>query len=243
VKRRPKPTPDGGVGCGLFSVPLCLPEMLMSPIPTVLCLVLCAPVADKQAEQILGNWTGKDKVGDEAVQVSLNFFRDGTLTIEMRTDRLSLRQSGTYKFVTENAIEVTTLQRDKVHKEKHKVKITTDKLVLVDDNGVSREYARLKSKVADLVVGKWSAKEKAGDKELEIVIEFTKDGKLLMDLAGLMKLEGTYKVIDDRTLEVTMKNPVGGEEKTEKGPFSVTSDRLTLKDPGGKEMVFTRVMK
>jgi uncharacterized protein (TIGR03066 family) len=97
------------------------------------------------------------------------------------------------------------------------------------------------SSAKDLIVGKWSAKEKAPgtDKELEMVVEFTKDGKMIIDMAGLMKLEGSYKVIDDKTLEVMMKTP-DGKEKTEKGAFSVTADKLTMKDPGGKETTFTR---
>jgi uncharacterized protein (TIGR03066 family) len=93
----------------------------------------------------------------------------------------------------------------------------------------------------DKLVGKWSAKEKVmGDKEIEIVTEFTKDGKVIAEITGLGKKEGTYKVIDDKTLEVTMKGP-DEKDKTEKGPFKIEGDKLTLTDDKGKDTVMTRV--
>jgi hypothetical protein len=100
----------------------------------------------------------------------------------------------------------------------------------------------------DLIVGKWSGKQGP----MEATFDFAKDGKLTVDvklpkeIAEMMKkdtlqMEGSYKVIDDKTLEVTLKDPQSGKEKTEKGPFKVTADKLTLTNELGKEEVLTRV--
>ena len=57
------------------------------------------------------------------------------------------------------------------------------------------------------LLGKWQAKEKAGDQEVTAEIEFRKGGVVTTKaLAGGKEVgggEGTYKVLDAKTLEVT----------------------------------------
>jgi hypothetical protein len=113
----------------------------------------------------------------------------------------------------------------------------------------SKDQADPKEKptAKDLLLGKWSAKEGGP----QIILEFTRDGKVTMQpilteaelkMAGLKEAprdEGTYKVVEDRFLEVTRKGP-GGEDRTEKNEFTVTADTLTIKDQD-METVFTRL--
>jgi uncharacterized protein (TIGR03066 family) len=93
-------------------------------------------------------------------------------------------------------------------------------------------------KPAELIVGKWSAKEKMGDMEVEMVLEFTKDG-VIKATFGSQSKEGKYKVIDDDKLEVTVERD--GKEETKKGTFKVTKDKLVLVPEGEGEKEFTRV--
>ena len=100
-------------------------------------------------------------------------------------------------------------------------------------------------KPEDLIVGKWSHTEKQDKIEVTVSMEFTKDGKITVEMTmpqskESIKLAGTYKVIDAKTLEVTMKDPTG-QEKTEKGGYEVTKEKLTLIDKEGKKTDFTPV--
>jgi uncharacterized protein (TIGR03066 family) len=102
-------------------------------------------------------------------------------------------------------------------------------------------------KPADLIVGKWTHTEKQDKIEISVTLEFTKDNKLNMEMTlpnakEPLKIAGTYKVVDDKTLEITAKDPKG-EEKTDKGSFEVTKDKLTLIDKSGKKTEFTKVTK
>jgi uncharacterized protein (TIGR03066 family) len=102
-------------------------------------------------------------------------------------------------------------------------------------------------KPEELIVGKWTHTEKAGANEITVTLEFTKDSKLNMEMTlpnakDPLKITGSYKVVDDKTLEITAKDPKG-DEKTDKGGFEVTKDKLTLIDKTGKKTEFTRVTK
>jgi uncharacterized protein (TIGR03066 family) len=103
-------------------------------------------------------------------------------------------------------------------------------------------------KPEELLIGKWAGKQKAkvNDKEVEyeMMVEFTRDGTVKMEVKGAaaFKVEGTYKVIDAKTLEVTLKDS-DGDSNTNKSGFKVTKDKLTLIDPSGKETLLTRVTR
>jgi hypothetical protein len=77
----------------------------------------------------------------------------------------------------------------------------------------------------DLVVGKWASAD-ADDKE---EVELAKDGTLSQD----GKKVGTWKAVDDKTMEVTI------EGKTEKASYTVNGDEMTIKT-GKKETKFKR---
>lgn len=103
-------------------------------------------------------------------------------------------------------------------------------------------YGDAKDDAAKLLVGKWETKQKLGDKEATAVLDFTKDGKLSMKLSGPVELSlnGTYKVLDEKTLEVTIT--FMQQTKTEKSSFKVSKDTLELTgSQDNKPQKFNRV--
>jgi len=88
------------------------------------------------------------------------------------------------------------------------------------------------------IVGKWQATKKAGDKEIKLALEFTKEGKLTMS-SDIFALSGTYRFLDAETLEVTFK--VGEKDMTQKSRVKVAGDELTVTNPDGEVTRLTRV--
>jgi uncharacterized protein (TIGR03066 family) len=91
---------------------------------------------------------------------------------------------------------------------------------------------------AKKLVGKWAMKKDAG----KTVVEFTKDGKMLVDTVvneKPMKIEGTYK-LEGKKLTVTVK--AGGKEvERVQTIFDVTDTELITTDEQGKKEFSTRV--
>jgi uncharacterized protein (TIGR03066 family) len=106
----------------------------------------------------------------------------------------------------------------------------------------SASLLQAEDKAKDLIVGKWEPVEQA--KGEKITIEFTKDGKI--HISGKegdteIKAEGTYKFIDDTTLEATIN--FGDEKKTDKAKIvKITKDEMvTKREKDKKEETFKRV--
>ena len=95
---------------------------------------------------------------------------------------------------------------------------------------------------AKKLVGKWEPKDKK--KDVTIVLEFTKDGKLIVTAAGdgkEAKFDGTYKV-DGNKLITTLK--FGEKEQSETHTVTkLTDTELVSKDEKGKEETLVRVKK
>jgi uncharacterized protein (TIGR03066 family) len=90
-------------------------------------------------------------------------------------------------------------------------------------------------KEKDLIVGKWEPAKEV--KRVSIVLEFTKDGKLKMDISSGgqgLTLEGTYKFTDDTTMQIDLDLADKKELKKVK-VVKVTKDELVLKDEGKEE--------
>jgi uncharacterized protein (TIGR03066 family) len=89
---------------------------------------------------------------------------------------------------------------------------------------------------AKKLLGKWSPKDKK-----DVVIEFAKDGKLLVTATGGgkdFKGEGTYK-LDGHKLTTTMKH--GDKEETHVRTISkLTDTELVSSDEKGKEDTLVR---
>jgi len=81
-------------------------------------------------------------------------------------------------------------------------------------------------KTKKLLIGKWAGTVKQDDNDVKVVVEFTKDGKLIRTMGG-KTTKGTYKVVDDSNIEVTLKE--GDEDKTHKVKIKVDKDDLEAK--------------
>jgi uncharacterized protein (TIGR03066 family) len=98
----------------------------------------------------------------------------------------------------------------------------------------------------DMIVGKWEPAD-TKDKKGSAVVEFTKGGDLKISVkAGEMNIDikGTYKFIDDDTVEITVEAPFGGkdEKKSEKLKIkSIKGDEMVIINPQGKEEKMKRV--
>jgi uncharacterized protein (TIGR03066 family) len=90
-------------------------------------------------------------------------------------------------------------------------------------------------KLSELIVGKWEPVE--ADK-VKVVIEFARDGKLLISAAE-KTIRGTYRVLDDSSVEVTID--VEGKPQTEKLRVSFEQDEMTTVDSRGKKDTFRRI--
>ena len=91
---------------------------------------------------------------------------------------------------------------------------------------------------AEKIVGKWALKKDAG----KTVVEFTKDGRMLVDTVvneKAVKIEGTYKV-EGKKLTVTVK---AGAKEVERVQtiFDVTDTELITTNENGKKEFSTRV--
>jgi len=91
---------------------------------------------------------------------------------------------------------------------------------------------------AKLLVGKWTPKEEG--KNGVFVVEFTKDGKVLLNAAGKdFKAEGTYK-LDGNKLSFKMK--FGDEEKSQvRTVHSLTKTELVSSDEKDRKDTLVRV--
>lgn len=103
--------------------------------------------------------------------------------------------------------------------------------------GVSAKDEKIDAKK---LVGKWEPKEKKGGGSA--VIEFTKDGKVMITITSKgkeVKFDGTYKVEGDK-VKTTMK--FGDKEQTDTQTISkLTDTELVSKDEKGKEETLVRI--
>jgi|SRR5579871_5199788 len=89
------------------------------------------------------------------------------------------------------------------------------------------------------IVGKWNVSQSAGIMSFQGTAEFRKDGTVTTEMKG-MRIESTYKFLDDETIEVVMS--VGGRKLSEKNKIvNMTSDEMSLRDPQGGRADFTRI--
>src|SRR5260221_14246443 len=79
-------------------------------------------------------------------------------------------------------------------------------------------------KPQDLIIGKWRQSEGKGH------LEFLKDGKLKFLIPQNSSVDGTYKFLDDKTLEIKMS--FEGQETKTKLKVTVTKDELTMQEEG-----------
>jgi len=99
-------------------------------------------------------------------------------------------------------------------------------------------------KPQEAILGKWEMVRKDGEKELKVTLEFLRDGKttcLIQERqsgkeTGSKTEEGTYRWLDDETLEVTVN-----KTDSEKAKVKVTDKELTITPTSGQALRFARV--
>jgi uncharacterized protein (TIGR03066 family) len=90
---------------------------------------------------------------------------------------------------------------------------------------------RAADKPKDLIVGKWKPTK---EKDKDSVLDFQKDGKLKITLNAELSIDGSYKFLDDDTMEVELT--FKGKTDTIKMKVKVTKDELiTTQDKNGKK--------
>jgi hypothetical protein len=100
-------------------------------------------------------------------------------------------------------------------------------------------------KPQEAILGKWESNEKKGDADIKTALEFLRDGRTTMSLQitkGGKEVtkhseEGTYKWLDDETIEVTVN------KEAEKVKVKVTDKELTITPKKGEALKFARVGK
>jgi hypothetical protein len=91
-----------------------------------------------------------------------------------------------------------------------------------------------KDNVRELLVGQWrNDKEQGG-------IAFHKDGTVVMAMPGAAEVKGTYKFLDNNTVEVHVA--IGGQQITQKLRVQVSKDELATTDDKNQVDEFTRGM-
>ncbi len=80
------------------------------------------------------------------------------------------------------------------------------------------------------LVGKWEGTDP--DSGLVLTVEFKSDGTVTFDVQDFMTLEGTYRLVDADTFEMTLGFP--GETETETGltDFTISVNTLTMTSEG-----------
>ncbi len=103
-------------------------------------------------------------------------------------------------------------------------------------------YGDAKDDAAKLLVGKWESKLNQNGKEITATLDFTKDGKFSIKITlgkENQTLDGTYKVLDEKTVELTVARE--DKTRTEKQQFKVSKDTLELPGKDNKPQKFNRI--
>jgi uncharacterized protein (TIGR03066 family) len=92
------------------------------------------------------------------------------------------------------------------------------------------------------LVGKWEVTRKSGGREVKGEMAFTTNGKVSMKVQGPkgeVTFAGTYKLLDESTIEVTFT--VRDTPMTDKSKLKITGDVLELTGEDGKVQRLTRI--
>ncbi|MCS7016627.1 MAG: hypothetical protein NZM42_10990 [Gemmatales bacterium] len=90
-------------------------------------------------------------------------------------------------------------------------------------------------KLTQDLAGKW---QPVDEDKLKIVVEFTRNG-LLRIVIDERQIEGTYRVISDNEIEVSLT--LEDKKLTEKLSVSINGDQMVTVDSKGKKDVFRRI--
>jgi uncharacterized protein (TIGR03066 family) len=97
---------------------------------------------------------------------------------------------------------------------------------------------------AELLIGKWTGKQKSKDVEVETTYDFARGGTLTAEVkvpgqAEPITVRGAYRILDAATMEITIT--INDRTMTDRGAFKVTDDTLTLIGARGATTSLKRV--
>ena len=116
-----------------------------------------------------------------------------------------------------------------------------------DGGGTSRDARMSNSNLAQGIVGTWKHELKTPNMTIEETTTFTADGEVnTVASAGTpVTIKGTYKVIDNQSIDLSYEYPSGKAEAFSKGRFKVTikGDTMTMSsaDPPDVTKVYKRL--
>jgi uncharacterized protein (TIGR03066 family) len=119
----------------LAAVLACLATLGLSP-------AWAAPEKDTNKDKIIGTWEVVKSQSDLPAGSTVEFTKDGKLTVTVKAEDKKVVVKGTYK-VDGDTLTVTTKDGDEEHTEKMTIKsLTKDKLVVVDDKKKTDELKK-----------------------------------------------------------------------------------------------------
>ena len=115
-------------------------------LATRLCVALSfafvpAPADDKPKDLIVGKWMGKDG----PAEITIEFIKDGSLTVQAKAGDQKFELKGKYKVLDDKNLEVEITFMNETKKEKNEFTVTKEKLTLTDPKGKKQEFTRVKS--------------------------------------------------------------------------------------------------
>lgn len=105
--------------------------------------------------------------------------------------------------------------------------------VVVNPTQAQKDY----SKLHRTLKGTWKTKLDNGVKTIDTSLEFD-DGDVTFKISKAV-IKGTYKFIDEKTIEITFR--INADSRTRQSKFKIEMDQLTLTDSKGKTEIFRRV--
>jgi hypothetical protein len=95
-----------------------------------------------------------------------------------------------------------------------------------------------KMEFRERLLGKWVAKDKFAELDVKVTFEFNRDSKMRI-FFGTLPVDGTYRWLDDDTIEIVVKGP-GGKDDPARFKISLTDTELVLTDKANKSVRFAR---
>lgn len=80
------------------------------------------------------------------------------------------------------------------------------------------------------LVGKWEGTDP--DLGVAMTVEFKSDGTVIFDIQDFMTLEGTYRLVDANTLELTISFLGNEDTNSTQTDFAISGNTLTLTSEG-----------
>ena len=117
-------------------------SQFFAAIMLTLCLSVIGTAGSDTAKKIIGLW--EITKGDAPPGATIEFTKDGKLSLRAKVNNMDLKVDGTYEVKDESIVSKLTFN-GQTKSETHKITKLTDKqLIVQDEQGKSEEYKRVK---------------------------------------------------------------------------------------------------